>query len=104
MCKERIRNLQCGQEMVEEGHDSSLQNHECPENDCLLPLPKQEEECSELKPAVGRVRANRRMTLVTSCVFKLWKSLLQDVTDFKYLYELKKQMFRLEPESSIADC
>jgi len=53
MCKEQIRNLQCGQEMVEEGDDSSLQNHECLENDCLLLLPKQEEESNEWKPAGG---------------------------------------------------
>lgn len=44
------------------------------------------------------------MTLITYCMFKLWKSLLQDVADFKYLYKFKKQRFRLKPENSTADC
>lgn len=66
----------------------------------MLLLPKQEEESNEWKPAGGRVRAKRRMTLITYCMFKLWKSLLQDVADFKYLYKFKKQRFRLKPENS----
>lgn len=90
--------------MVEERDDSSLQNHECPENDFLLPLPIQEEKCNESKPAGGGVRANRRMTLITCCIFKLWKSLPQDTADFKYLCEFKKQMFRLKPQNSVSDC
>lgn len=60
--------LQSGQELIEEGDGINLQNHEWPENNCLLSLPKQEVGHSELKPAGDKVRANRMMLLPTACL------------------------------------